>query len=316
MKKNILLLLSILFTVISCGGENKNSGQDDNKEEPVEYVFAKGADVSWLTEMENDGVKFYNASGNQIECMALLKSLGMNSVRLRVWVNPDEKWCNKEDVLVKAKRAAALGLRIMIDFHYSDWWADPGKQNKPAAWKDLSLADLITAVANHTAEVLTLLKTNNITPEWIQIGNETTNGMLWETGKASVSMSNYAQLNNAGYNAAKAVFPNSTVMIHIDNGWDNSKYRWLLDGIAAYGAKYDMIGMSLYPDSDNWSTLNKQCLANMLDVSTRYNTDVMVCEVGMSWDKADACKSFLTDLIDKCRNSTGDRKSTRLNSSH
>jgi Arabinogalactan endo-1,4-beta-galactosidase len=96
--------------------------------------FAAGADVSWLTQMEAAGKKFYNAGGTQMECMALLKSLGMNTIRLRVWVNPSDGWCNAQDLLVKAKRARDLGMRILIDFHYSDSWADPSKQTKPAAW--------------------------------------------------------------------------------------------------------------------------------------------------------------------------------------
>jgi len=197
MKKTIAfcLLLFQLFIL------NKNIYADENV-----TAFASGADVSWITQMESAGIKFYTTEGVQTEGMKLLKSLGMNSVRLRVWVNPPDGWCNATDLLVKAKRANDLGMRIMIDFHYSDWWADPSKQNKPAAWSTLNLADLKSAVGNHTREVLNLLKTNNITPEWVQVGNETGNGMLWETGKASVSMANYAALNNAGYDAVKEVF--------------------------------------------------------------------------------------------------------------
>ena len=162
-------------------------------------AFALGADVSWLTEMEAAGRFFYTREGQQKECIALLKELGMNSIRLRVWVNPSGGWNGVNDLLIKAKRAHNLGMRLMIDFHYSDNWADPGKQTKPAAWPSLSFADLQKAVYNHTFEVLNVLKTNGITPEWVQVGNETGDGMLWEDGKASKSMSNYAKLNNSGY---------------------------------------------------------------------------------------------------------------------
>jgi arabinogalactan endo-1,4-beta-galactosidase len=156
--------------------------------------FAKGADISWLTEMEAAGKKFYNSEGVQTECMALLKSLDMNAVRLRVWVNPTDGWCNAADLLVKARRASNLGMRIMIDFHYSDSWADPSKQTKPAAWTTYDLNGLKTAVANHTRDVLTLLKNNQIAVEWVQVGNETGNGMLWDNRQSSVSMSTYAAL--------------------------------------------------------------------------------------------------------------------------
>ena len=312
--KSILLKISIIVTciiwmLISTGCNDKNPvippytvPKDTIK---TDTLFAKGADVSWVTQMEASGLKFYTASGTQMECMALLKSLGMNSIRLRVWVNPADGWCNSQDLLVKALRAKNLGMRIMIDFHYSDTWADPSKQTKPAAWAGLSFTDLKTAVATHTTTVLNLLKTNGITPVWVQVGNETGNGMLWNDGKADASMSNYAALNNAGYDAVKAVFPTAKVIVHVQNGNDNGLFRWLFDGLKSNGGKWDVIGMSLYPSTTNWSTMNSNCLANMNDMVARYGTEVMICEVGMSWDSAAAAKSFLSDLITKTKSVTG-----------
>src|SRR6185295_10631574 len=107
------------------------SGTDNvgNSNPPVTNTdFVKGADVSWLTEMEATGKKFYNSAGTEKDCMQILKDLGMNSIRLRVWVNPANGWNNTADVVAKALRAKALGMKIMIDFHYSDSWADPGQQ--------------------------------------------------------------------------------------------------------------------------------------------------------------------------------------------
>jgi arabinogalactan endo-1,4-beta-galactosidase len=308
MRKLFLLsfgLLSFFFlsTMTSCG-EKDPVVTDPDPEDTVTVVpdsLARGADVSWLTEMEQSGKKFYNAAGTEMECMALLKSLGMNSIRLRVWVNPTDGWCNTADLLVKAKRAHNLGMRILIDFHYSDSWADPSKQTKPATWSSLSFVNLRNAVTEHTTSVLITLKDNGITPEWVQVGNETGDGMLWPDGKASVDMANYAMLSNAGYNAVKAVFPNTKVMIHINNGWNNTLFRWIFDGLKAQGAKWDVIGMSLYPSDTNWSTYNTQCLSNMNDMVNRYGSEVMLCEVGMDWRYADACKLFLTDLISKVK---------------
>jgi arabinogalactan endo-1,4-beta-galactosidase len=260
-------------------------------------TYAKGADVSWVTEMEANNVYFYNSNGVKTECMALMKSLGMNSIRLRVWVNPVNGYNNKTDVLIKAKRAADLGMRVMIDFHYSDTWADPGKQTKPVAWTSLSFTDLCTAVANHTTEILTALKKWNITPEWVQVGNETTNGMLWDDGKASVNMAQYASLNNAGYDAVKSVFPNAKVIVHLDGGQNNTTYRWLFDGLKKNGGKWDVIGMSLYPETATWKDYNNKCINNMKDMISRYGCEVMLCEVGMPWDQAVASKAFLSDLI-------------------
>ena len=294
--RTVLLLVCFAWMTFPSGCKDTNPVKN-----PQDTNFAKGADVSWVTQLEASGKKFYNTTGTQVECMALLKSIGMNSIRLRVWVNPTDGWCNKEDLLVKAIRASNLGMRIMIDFHYSDSWADPSQQTKPAAWASLNFTDLKTAVATHTSEVLNLLKTNNITPEWVQVGNETGNGMLWDDGKASVNMANYAALNNAGYDAVKAIFPNAKVVVHVQNGNDNSLFHWLFDGLKNNGGKWDVIGMSLYPTTSNWSTMNADCLTNMNDMVSRYGKEVIICETGMSWDSPLIAKSFLSDLILKTK---------------
>jgi arabinogalactan endo-1,4-beta-galactosidase len=263
--------------------------------------FAKGADISWVTQMEAAGYKFYNSAGTAMECTQLMQSLGMNAIRLRVWVNPVKGWCNNADVVAKAKRAKKLGLRLLIDFHYSDYWADPGKQNKPAAWAAFDFATLKNTVYSYTKYVMDTLKVNGIVPTWVQVGNETNDGMLWPDGKASVNMANFAALVNAGYQAVKAVNDSIKVIVHISNGYNNSLFRWVFDGLKNNGAHWDIIGMSLYPDSTNWQTYNTNCLANMNDMIARYHTPVMICEVGMPWNQAAICKSFITDLISKTR---------------
>lgn len=297
--KQIILFLFVLIS-LNCTKKNAPITVDPPKTD-AKTEFAKGADISWITEMEAAGLKFYNTSGVAQEGMVLMKSLGMNSIRLRVWVNPSPAWNNTADVVTKALRAKALGLRIMIDFHYSDSWADPGKQTKPAAWVGKDLAGLKMALAEHTIEVLTALKNNGIEPEWVQVGNETNDGMLWPDGKASTNMNNFAQLFNAGYDAVKSVFPKTKVIAHVSNGYNNSLFRWMFDGLKNNGAKYDVIGMSLYPSPSNWSTYNQQCLANMNDMVTRYGKEVMVVEVGMSWDSAAESGQFLSDLIAKVK---------------
>jgi len=302
MKNNYKVLIFFIFIIQSAVFCPDTSGATP---------FAGGADVSWVTQMEANGKKFYNAAGTQMECMALLKSLGMNSIRLRVWVNPSDGWCNSQDLLVKAIRANNLGMRIMIDFHYSDVWADPSHQTKPVAWTSLSFAELKTAVATHTTNVLNLLKTNGITPEWVQVGNETGDGFLWEDGRASKQMANYAALTNAGYDAVKAVFPTTKVIVHVESGYDNSLFRWLFDGLKNNGAKWDVIGMSVYPSwyttVNDWQNCNKDCLANMNDMVSRYGKEVMIVECGMNWNTPETCKSFLTDLISRTQSVTGNK---------
>jgi arabinogalactan endo-1,4-beta-galactosidase len=285
--------------------------EEPEKEETEVVDFYKGADISWVTELESKGHKFYNANGDERECTALMKEYGMNAIRLRVWVDPKEhgNWCNKEDVLVKAKRAKALSMEVMVDFHYSDWWADPAKQNIPASWKGHSYEEMKKDLANHTKEVLQFLKNNGITPKWVQVGNETTNGLLWsvktneqgweikdENGNTTITESmghatrnpeQYAGFFKAGYESVKEIFPDAIVIVHLDNGWDENLYNWNLDILKNHGAKFDMIGMSLYP---YWSEIyhNKTaeqtisgCMANIKKMKAKYGCDVMIVETGM-----------------------------------
>lgn len=303
MKYSLLFFFGFLF-LFSC----KKKSQDSPDPITVDTsFFAKGADISWVTQMESQGIKFYNKSGGQQDLFQILKDGGMNSIRLRVWVNPADGWCNTNDVLAKALRAKAAGMKILIDFHYSDSWADPGKQTKPAAWQNENITQLISSVSDHTKSVLTTLKENGISPDWVQIGNETNDGMLWPEGKASASMANFASLINAGYDAAKSVSPSSKVIVHISNGFDNSLFRWIFDGLKNNNAKWDVIGLSLYPTASNWPQLNSQCLSNMNDLVSRYGKEVMICEVGMSVSDSLQCKNFILDLIQKSK-SVADNK--------
>lgn len=282
--------------------------------------FARGADVSWLTEMENYGKKFYDSTGTERECMELLRELGMNSIRLRVWVNPTDGWCNKEDVMVKAWRASNLGYRLMIDFHYSDTWADPANQEKPAAWDDYTFDELTEAVYDHTYEVLSLLKSNDIDVEWVQVGNETRYGMLFSdgfTGYDYSNTSNFAELVNAGYDAVKAVYPKAQVIVHVDKGNSIGYYTGLFDALENAGGRWDIIGMSLYPGQDNddgweeldsngdgWQQQNYDCVENMKTLISRYGKDVMMCEIGIPWNY-DEAEAFYTDFMTKAKQVDG-----------
>ena len=227
----VCFLLGFLLTT----GCNKNTSSpappgdttttlpvDTPTHKPVPGSFAKGADISWLTQMESSGYLFYDSTGKKMDCMELLKTLGINSIRLRAWVNPSDGWCNTADLLTKAIRAKNLGFKIMIDFHFSDVWADPGHQSKPAAWVALDSAALYNAVYNYTQQVMDTLKSNGINPQWVQVGNETNDGMLWENGRASTNMHQFASLINAGYLAVKSVNDSTMVIVHISNGFDNN----------------------------------------------------------------------------------------------
>ena len=242
-----------------------------------------------------------------MDLFALMKSLGFNSIRLRAWVNPTAGWCNTADVLAKAIRAKNAGMKLLIDFHYSDTWADPGDQTVPAAWASLDFATLQTTMYSYTAGVMDTLKNHGITPDWVQVGNETDNGMLWPQGNATSSMANFAALVEQGYKAVKSVSSTTKVIVHLANGYDNSLYQWMFDGLKANGAQWDIIGMSLYPSysSSGWQTVDNQCLSNINAVIARYSTPVMVVEAGMPESAPSTARDFLTDIITKVNGVSG-----------
>ena len=271
------LLIAFLFTVISIGNAN---AQDKN-------TFWLGADISGTTQLESNGEKLYNTKGEIKENTALMKELGLNAVRLRVWVNPRGGWSGAEDVLEMAKRAKYYDMAVMIDFHYSDWWADPGKQHIPAAWQYMSYDEMKNALAQHTEDVLSLLKKNNIDVKWVQVGNETTNGFLWPMGRASDNMEKYAGFTEVGYQAVKKVYPNAQVIIHIDGGCDQKRYDFIFDGLKKFGAHYDMIGLSVYPYWDvvaklesDWKGSVRDFTANIKHLYEKYGKETMVVETG------------------------------------
>lgn len=264
-----------------------------------------GADISGTTSMEAHGAKFFNAKGMERENTALMDELGMNAVRLRVWVNPKGGFCSKEDVLKMAKRAKALGKEIMLCFHFSDSWADPAKQPIPELWKNYDYKKLKKAVAEHTTETLKLLKKNGINVKWMQLGNETTDGMLWEQGRASTNMKQYAGLTDAAYAAAKKVYPNITCIVHLDCGMDIDRYHTILNGLEKYNARYDMIGMSVYPywdmkagKSTHESQTIQKVVENIKTLSAEYDRPVMIVETGYEAKRPNEGYAFMRKLID------------------
>lgn len=291
MKKPIALFLSLLSVIILNGKK-------------PDHLWL-GGDISGTTADEARGIYSADTTGMRTENTQLMKNYGMDAVRLRVWVNPKEGFCSPEDVLIMAKRAKDLDMAIMIDFHYSDWWADPGKQYPPEAWKDYDLPQMKEALAGHTRETLQLLKDNGIDVKWVQVGNETRDGILWPMGQISKgNMKNYAELSQAGYDAVKEVYPDAEVIVHIDNGYDNPLYNQIFDDLQKYGSKWDIIGMSVYPfwameagaQPDEETTL-LNAADNIRKLKAKYNCPIMITEVGVASEEPEKGEKIMDDLF-------------------
>lgn len=266
--------------------------------------FWLGGDISGTTADEARGHFTKNTKGEVTETTQLMKDYGMNSTRLRVWVNPKDGFCNPEDVLKMAKRSQALGMPVMIDFHYSDWWADPGKQNPPKAWEGMTLAETEKALADHTRSTLQLLKDNGIDVKWVQVGNETTHGFLWPMGRFEENPEQYAALTKAGAKAVKEVYPDAKVIIHLDNGFDQALYDRVFDSLKANGVEWDIIGMSVYPfwamdagrEPSEIMTL-VDSIANIRHLKEKYGSEIMIVETGVDARDPEPGKQFIAALI-------------------
>lgn len=216
--------------------------------------------------------------------MGILKNSGMNYVRLKVWVNPADGYNDKAHVLAMAKRAKALGMKVLVDFHYSDAWADPGKQIKPAAWAGHSYTQLKSDVYNHTYDVLNALKAQGTTADMVQIGNETNAGMLWPEGSTD-NWSQLAGLLTSGADAAKAVSSGTKVALHLAKGGDNAGTRWWFDNAVARNVPFDVIALSYY---GYWHGSLADLQTNLDDAAARYGKPVLVAETAYAHTLADA----------------------------
>jgi arabinogalactan endo-1,4-beta-galactosidase len=245
-----------------------------------------GADVSTAQRALDLGAKYYDASGTARDPLDILKSAGVNYVRLRIWNNPASGYNNKAKVLAYAKTVKAKGLKLLIDFHYSDTWADPGKQYKPAAWSSHGISQLQTDVYNYTYDVCNSLKSQGTTPDSVQIGNEINVGMLWNDGKVVNSdFTNLSLLLKSGYNATKACNSGTQVVIHTADADSDTNARWFYDGIKAKGVSWDITGLSYYC---MWHGSLSNMGSVVADMKSRYGKNVIIAETAYPFTAANA----------------------------
>jgi len=241
----------------------------------------RGADVSSLQRALELGQKYYDANGIEQNPLDILQSIGVNYIRLRVWVNPASGYNNLSKVVEFAPQLKSRGLKLLIDLHYSDAWADPANQFPPAAWKGHDLDQLKVDVYDHTLEVCSALKAAGAVPDMIQVGNEITPGMLWDVGRINHdNFENVSALIKEGYNAVKACDPSILVMLHTDRGGDNAAARWWYDGVQAQGVNWDVTGLSYYC---YWHGTIPAMQSNLADIKVRYNKPVILVETAYTF---------------------------------
>jgi len=240
-----------------------------------------GADISFLPQLEERGMKFSD-KGVTKDAVEILKDHGFNYIRLRIFndpardsgYSPGKGFCNLTYTLKMAKRIKAAGMKLLLDFHYSDNWADPGKQYKPAAWRNLSFTETKQALYDFTKQVMEALKAQGTTPDMVQVGNEINHGIVWPDGSVA-NIDNTAQLINAGTAAVKAVDPNVIMMLHVALGGQNDESVFFIDNMLKRGVHFDVIGESYYP---KWHGNLEELDYNLKDLIRRYDKDVIVVE--------------------------------------
>ena len=297
----VLLCTGLLLGGCGGGGSGSSSNDDSTDDDSSSSAVAvRGVDISMLETVEDAGGTF-QLNGTSQDLLPLLKSQGVNLVRLRLWVDPkstsNEVYGGGDSDLARvirlAKRAKAQNMAFMLDLHYSDFWTDPGKEFKPKAWAALSTDELVAQVQSYTQDVVGQLITAGVAPDYVQIGNELNSGMLWPTGKNWAANGEtvggfdvLARLLSAGVTGLRAaetaggVTTPAKTILHLAEGGNNSKFRWWFDEITKRKVSFDIIGISYYP---YWHGTLAALQSNMNDMVSRYSKPVMVVETAYAF---------------------------------
>ncbi|MDZ7317962.1 MAG: glycosyl hydrolase 53 family protein [candidate division KSB1 bacterium] len=259
---------------------------DNNLVDKTNIQFIKGADISFIPQIEDNG-GVYKEFGTPRDPIEIFKEHGFNYIRLKLWHAPTDGYNGLDKILYMALRVKALDLKLLLDFHYSDTWADPGHQQKPRAWQNISFDALKDSLYHYTKKVIQALDRQGTPPAMVQIGNEINSGLLWNDGRIGGSYdpnwANFAALIKEGIRGVRescALGDSIKIMIHIANAANNTSNRWFFDNLLANSVNFDIIGLSFYP----WwhGTLN-QVKSNLNDLAGRYKKDIVIAEYAYPW---------------------------------
>lgn len=249
---------------------------------PRESGYAVGADVSFLKAAEDSG-KVFRDNAKPEPGLEILRSHSYNWVRLRLFHAPTDLPNNLAYTIALAQQAKKLGFHFLLDLHYSDTWADPGKQFTPAAWKDLPHDQLVKTFFAYTRDTISSFRTAGVLPDMVQVGNEITHGMLWPDGRLPENWDKFAELVKAGIagvRAGSADEPSPRIMIHIDRGGDRVGTKEFFDRLNSYNVQYDVIGQSYYPW---WHGSLDDLRANLIFMAEEYKKPIYVVETAYNW---------------------------------
>ena len=241
-----------------------------------------GIDVSTYLEELEHGARYFDGDV-QIDPLDAFYANGVNFLRIRLWNHPfgeaGEPYlagsCDMEHYLRLASLAKGKGYRLLLDFHYSDFWADPGKQITPKAWQNYTIDQLVEAVYAFTKECLTAAAAQGVPPEMVQVGNEVSNGMLWPYGSVRHSCEGLCGLLKEGVRAVREHAPDAEIMIHVALGGQAEESERFFDAMAEYGVEYDLIGQSYYPE---WHGTLEELEANANALVAKYKKPLIVVE--------------------------------------
>jgi arabinogalactan endo-1,4-beta-galactosidase len=249
-------------------------------------LSVRGADLSFLPQLEEAGVRYRDLAGRVRPAEQILARAGANAIRLRVWVDPPEGYSDRARALALARRAKRAGMKIVLDPHYADFWADPGKQPIPAGWPT-DLAGLTAKIKSYTRDLVRAFADQGTPVDIIQIGNEITNGILWPVGQlylpdGTQQWAAFSTLLKAGIAGARqgARWHQPRIMLHIDRGGKLGDTQWFFDNITAQGVPFDIIGQSYYP---MWHGSLAELTANLADSVARYDKPVLLAEISYPW---------------------------------
>ncbi len=262
----------------------------------------RGADLSFTLQLEAAG-RSWSVNGRRAPIERLMREAGANWERIRVWVDPPAGYSTLADAVVLARRAKRAGLNVLLDLHFSDFWADPGHQSTPAAWADQTLPELLVTAEAYSRHALETLSRAGAPADMVQIGNEITSGMLWPLGKlydgsADQNWPNFLAILGAGIRGARearVIGRRPDIMVHIDRGGDNAGSRYFFDHVVDAGLDFDVIGQSYYPF---WHGPLQQLQDNLGDLATRYDKELIVVETAYPWtlENGDDLQNILYSL--------------------